>query len=322
MERAEKRLGRILVVDDEDSVARLLRDWLTSEGYEVRCANGFEQAREEIEAGAFDLVTLDIMMPGVDGLGVLRWLRAQHPDVGVIMATAMGQLDSVLEAMRNGAINYLLKPFNMDLVTEEIKRGMERQRLIAENRAYQRELEQKVEERTAQLQQKVRELDGRDRLVHFQMEVHSLEEAHAEVLEVLQLVLGVQRAVLYEIDEEAGELKGVAAMGLSAPGRMEGEEEIAKIGVLEIDSGSGVEMRALRERRLQEEGEKVAVPILFRDELLGLLVVEEAADGEGEEMGNCLWRLSGEVALVLQGVMMAEGLDSGDLELGELENLE
>jgi DNA-binding response OmpR family regulator len=322
MEREEKKLGRILVVDDEESVARLLRDWLSSEGYEVRCANGFDQAREEMEAGEFDLVTLDIMMPDVDGLGVLRWLSERYPDVGVIMATALGQLDSVLEAMRGGAINYLLKPFNMDLVTEEIKRGMERQRLIAENRAYQRELEQKVKERTAQLQRRVCELDGLDRLVHFQMGVHSLEEAHAEVLEVLQQVLDVQRAIIYRVDEEAGALKGVAAMGLSAPGRLEGEEEVAGIGVLAIGDRAAMEIRALEERKLQQEEGKVAVPILFRDELLGMLVVEGTTEWEGDEMGNCLWRLSGEAALVLQGAMMAEGLDSDNLGLNELENLE
>jgi len=322
MEREEKGLGRILVVDDEESVARLLRDWLSSEGYEVRCANGYDQVREEMKTSPFDLVTLDIMMPGVDGLEVLRWLKERYPDVGVIMATAMGQLDSVLEAMRTGAINYLLKPFNMDLVSEEIKRGMERQRLIAENRAYQRELEQKVEERTAQLRQKVRELDGLDRLVHFQMGVHSLEEGYAEVLEVLQQVLDVQRAIIYRADEEMGVLKGVAAMGLSAPGRLEGEEEVAGIGVLTIGDRASVEVRALEERKLQQEEGKVAVPILFRDELLGILVVEETAGWEGDEMGNCLWRLGGEAALVLQAAIMAEGLDSDNLGLNELENLE
>jgi len=322
MEREQKGLGRILVVDDEESVARLLRDWLSSEGYQVRCANSYDQVREEMKGGAFDLVTLDIMMPGVDGLEVLCWLKERYPDVGVIMATAMGQLDSVLEAMRTGAINYLLKPFNMDLVSEEVRRGMERQRLIAENRMYQRELERKVEERTAQLQQKVRELDGLDRLVHFQMGMYSLEEAYAEVLEVLQQVLGVQRAIIYQIDEEGEVLRGVAAMGLSAPNRLEGEGEVMGIGELTIGDRSAVEVRALEEKKLQQEGGKMAVPILFRDELLGIIAVEETAEWKGDEMGNCLWRLGGEAALVLQGAMVAEGLYGENTGLKELENLE
>ena len=305
--------GRILVVDDEKPVAQLLQKWLEGEGYAVRCADGFDEARVRLEEEGFDLVTLDIMMPEVDGLQVLRWIGEHHPDTGVIMATAMDQTDPVLEAMRAGAINYLLKPFNLELVTEEVKRGMERQRLIAENRAYQRELERKVEERTRALWQKVRELDGRDRLVHFQMEAHSLEEAYSEVLEVVAQVFGVGCVVLYRRGEE-GELEEVMGLGLAGPGRLErggGREREKELAT-----------RALATQKLQRgEGGSVAVPILYREESLGALEVEFTADGVDEESLNGLWRLGGEIALVLQGAAMAEDLEQRDLLLDELADL-
>ena len=248
-----ERYGRILIVDDEEPVARLLQRWLADEGYAAEVAGGFEEARARLEQENFDLVTLDIMMPEVGGMQVLEWIRERYPDVGIIMATAIGKVDSVLEAMRGGAMGYLIKPFNLELVTEEIGLAMERQRLVAENRAYRLELEQKVEERTRQLRQKVRELDGRDRLVHFQMEVHHLEEAHSEVLEVVAKVLEVRKAVLYRSGEDGG-LEPVMGLGLSVPGRLERGEEWEK----------GLAEEALAARKLQQgEGERVAVPMTF-----------------------------------------------------------
>ena len=145
MEQQDQQAGRVLVVDDEKPVGQVLQQWLRRKGYQVRYASGFEEVQQAFAEEEFDLVTLDIMMPEVDGLQVLRWIKEHYPDVGVIMATALGDLDSVLEAMRLGAINYLIKPFNMELIATELERGMERQRLIAENRSYRQELEQKVE---------------------------------------------------------------------------------------------------------------------------------------------------------------------------------
>ena len=136
--------GRILVVDDEVPVGKVLQQWLLSEEYMVDYANNFAEVEKAFARGTYDLVTLDIMMPEVDGLQTLQWLREHHPDVGVVMATALSNFDTVLEALRGGAIDYLLKPFNMDLVSEEIARAMERQRLVAENRAYEEHLEKLV----------------------------------------------------------------------------------------------------------------------------------------------------------------------------------
>jgi len=328
--------GRILVVDDEEPVAKLLQEWLVDEGYEVHYALHFDAVRDFLEKETFDLVTLDIMMPEVDGLQILGWLREHYPDVGAIMATAIGNLDAVLEAMRGGAINYLLKPFHMDLVTEEIGRGMERQRLIAENRAYQRELEQKVAERTrslqeahaalqtahARLEHQMRELEGRDRLVSFQMAAHTLEEAYTEVLEVVKQVLGVPQAVLYRPNAQEDRLEPVAAMGGSAPGRMEDPEQRGEWPAFAVDERTVV-VQAFGERMLRRgRGREAAVPLLYREEVWGVLQVQWPAEEGDDEACNTLWRLGGEAALVLQGAMVAEELEGDVLSWQELENLQ
>lgn len=159
--------GRILVVDDEVPIGQLLELWLSEEHYQVRRATSFEVMREWMAKEPFDLVTLDIMMPMVDGLQALKWLREHYPVVGVVMATAFGELDLLIEAMRLGAYSYTLKPFKRELISHEVARAMERQRMAAENRAYQQELEQKVEGQThelkiayGQLEQRLAELES------------------------------------------------------------------------------------------------------------------------------------------------------------------
>ena len=133
----------------------------------MRYVSGFGEMQLALREELFDLVTLDVMLPDANGLEILVWLNENYPETGVIMATAMGDLGTVLQAMRLGAINYLLKPFNLDLVSQEIRVAMERQRLAAENRSYQRELEAKVAAQTTQLQEaydllrlQVKELEG------------------------------------------------------------------------------------------------------------------------------------------------------------------
>lgn len=327
MERGSGCSGRILVVDDEAPVGKILHDWLTRRGYHVRQARDFAEMQAALAEEPFDLVTLDIVMPEVDGLEALRRLRQQDPDLGVIMATGLGDLGSVIEAMRLGAISYLLKPFSMELVTAEIRRGMERQRLIAENRSYQHELELKVAERTAELreahcrlEQQLRELQGRDRLVRFQMAVHTIDEASVEVLIVIRETLGLERVVLYRPDVEGTQLEPAAAMGLNAPGRIAEPAELATVPAVEPAAGDP-RIEALASGRQVRAGEQgIAVPVIYREEVLGVLWTDALPAGKaGEDAAAVLERLGAEAALALRGALIAEELEQGTSPLGALE---
>lgn len=313
--------GRILVVDDEVPVGTVLQQWLLSEGYEVDYASGFAEVEKAFLQGEYDLVTLDIMMPEVDGLQILKWLRENHADVGVLMATALSNIDTVLEAMRGGAIDYLLKPFNMELVSEEIARAMERQRLVAENLAYAEHLEKLVDERTQQLQQHVRELQGRDHLVQLQMSPpERVEEAHREALRVIGDVFQAQRVGLYCADSAGLALRLVAALGWSAAGMVEGEQELTNVPTIALDLSENPLVHAFVENKVQCAG-GIAIPVLFNEEMLGVLWVEnECADSD--ETINAAWRLGREVALVLRMVQMADDLEQGRVEVDELLRME
>ncbi len=199
--------GRVLVVDDEEPVARLLELWLGEAHYQARRAGSFDQVRDWMAREAFDLVMLDLVMPVVDGLQTLRWLREHHPDTGVVMATAFGELELVIGAMRLGAYSYLLKPFKRELVLREVARAMERQQLVAKNRAYQQQLEERVAAQTRELQAAYTQLEER-----FAELERTEEELKASRAQLRALFLHLQSAreeerkhVAREIHDELGQ---------------------------------------------------------------------------------------------------------------------
>ena len=105
---------KILVVDDEKEACEALAEFLRSENYEVRTAQSGETALEKVEQDTPDLVLLDIRMPGMDGLEILRRIKDKDESIGVIMTTAVKDRDAIKEALRLGINDYILKPIDLD----------------------------------------------------------------------------------------------------------------------------------------------------------------------------------------------------------------
>jgi len=129
--------ARILVVDDEPSMRDVLRILLTREGYRVHTAASAEEALLAFEADPHDLVLTDLNLPATTGLELLRSVKMRAADgdrdVPVIMITAYGTAESAVEAMKTGAFDYVMKPFNNDELLLIVRRALEAQRLKAEN---------------------------------------------------------------------------------------------------------------------------------------------------------------------------------------------
>lgn len=142
---------RILVVDDEEAIREVVTTLLEARGYHCAAVGNGRVALEHLEKTSLDLVLSDMVMPEMDGLRLLEWLRSRDQDIPVIMVTAMHDLSTALEAMRRGAYDYILKPFEKDQLFLSVRRALEHRRLVLENRHYQRNLEKLVAERTAQL---------------------------------------------------------------------------------------------------------------------------------------------------------------------------
>ncbi|CAI3320211.1 response regulator [Enterococcus cecorum] len=113
--------GKILIVDDAVFMRMKLKDILTKNGYEVvgEAQNG-QEAFEKYQATNPDVVTMDITMPDVDGLEALKMIRAHDPNAKVIMCSAMGQQGMVMDAIKSGAKDFIVKPFDTDRVINAI----------------------------------------------------------------------------------------------------------------------------------------------------------------------------------------------------------
>ena len=115
----------ILVVDDTEFMVQVLLDMFGDEGYRVLSARNGQEALTVYEQALPDLVTLDVVMPGMDGLATLAALREIDPAARVVMVSAVGQEEKVMDAIRLGARNYALKPLDREKVLETVRRVLD-----------------------------------------------------------------------------------------------------------------------------------------------------------------------------------------------------
>ena len=146
-----KQMERILVVDDVASVRRLLCRKLSKEGYECEEADSARQALNRLGSSPAELVLLDIKMPGMSGIDLLPEIKSNYPDTAVIMATSVEETDVVIECMKNGADDYICKPFNLDNVALSVQRTLEKRQLQISIKEYQQHLEQEVVQQTKEI---------------------------------------------------------------------------------------------------------------------------------------------------------------------------
>jgi len=124
--------GKLLVVDDDNNLVELVRVKLQSAGYEVATASKAEDAIEAAKGAVFDLCILDLRLADRSGISLMRELHSINPDMPVIILTGYGSVESAVEAMQEGAYNYLTKPFNTQELLLQIKRALENRRLNSE----------------------------------------------------------------------------------------------------------------------------------------------------------------------------------------------
>src|ERR1700682_208987 len=122
-------MGRILVADDHDAVRRGLGRGLTEAGHEVQEASNGNAAIEKLHESYFDVVLSDVKRGGSEGRDVLRTTRAMHPTTAVILMTAFGSVNTAVEAMKIGAFDYVLKPFEIEEMEVKIEKALEMERL-------------------------------------------------------------------------------------------------------------------------------------------------------------------------------------------------
>jgi len=177
---------RILVVDDESAIRNLVCTMLQTASYECTEARSAAEALAILNRDDnFQLILSDLMMPGMDGVGLLERVKSRQKDLPVVLVTAVHDISVALAAIRNGAYDYLLKPFAREQLLAVVRRALEANRLRAENRLYQSNLEALVAQRTGELSQRTEEL-GKT--------LNELERSYDSILEALGDVLDLKDA--------------------------------------------------------------------------------------------------------------------------------
>jgi putative nucleotidyltransferase with HDIG domain len=145
------RAERILVVDDECDITDVIYEQLLIEGFEADVTNMSAEVMDLLAQKSYDLIILDIYMPPPDGLTLLREIRQNHPFMAVLMLTAFSDADTAATAMRDGATDYIVKPYQSVQLTSRIERALQHSQLLREQAYAQQLLEDRVNEQTQKL---------------------------------------------------------------------------------------------------------------------------------------------------------------------------
>jgi putative two-component system response regulator len=260
---------KILVVDDEAVIRELLRRNLSDAGYEVTTASDGMGAIESVSRDEPHVVLLDMRMPGISGIEVLKKLAGGWPDLCEIMVTAIDDTKTAVQAMKLGAFDYITKPFDIDKVILSIDHALEKRRLVLENRDYQQHLEQKVGEQTRRIQNSF--------LNALQSLAYALEAKDRYTNGHSQRVANLAVAIAERMGLSEREIEVIHQAGLV--------HDIGKIGVREavLNKPSGLSEEEFRHIQLHPEiGERILIPVTEDKEILeAIRHHHERFDGKG-----------------------------------------
>jgi DNA-binding NtrC family response regulator len=274
----------ILVVDDEQVVRESLTHWFTEEGYRVDCAPNAQEALRLLAERYYDLLLLDIRMPGMDGMELQRRLKDQDYDTAVIVMTGYASVETAVAALKQGAFDYVTKPFDPDEFSTVVRNALEQQRLKRENRALreaveQTDLQNELVGRSPGMQrveELIRTVAATDATVLIEGESGTGKELVARAIHrcsrrrLLPMVVihcGALTETLIE-SELFGHEKGAFT---GAQYRKKGKFEVAAGGTVFLDEISDISLktqtdllRVLQEREIVRVGGTQPIPVDFR----------------------------------------------------------
>ncbi len=288
----------ILIVDDEVLIRRALSDYLQECGYTTMTAADGEDGITKARAKRFDAVLVDLRMPRVDGLEVIATLKAEQPDLPVVVVSGTGVLQDVIAAMRLGAWDYITKPIHdMDEIAVVVERVLDKARLIAERNRYESELETLNRSLEAEVARRTRDLIARNRDLTVLNHVISAATASLDSVRVLQ-VLCDELAAAFQLSQvtamfiqtdagcatimaEHGEPGKSATLGREAP---IGADFVARIlddpqPFLLLNTQWAPQLKEFFALVSHDEHDSILiVPLVVRGQVVSILSLDAAAD--------------------------------------------
>ncbi|HEX8396139.1 MAG TPA: HD domain-containing phosphohydrolase [Pyrinomonadaceae bacterium] len=199
--------NRILIVDDKPEIRELLSDFL-GDSYECLQADSAESALAEIKRQNFAVVISDICLPGMTGLEMIPQIAAQSPETRVIVISGQQTVEDAINALRAGAFDYILKPFDLLQVEASVRRAAEHFELKVIKRRYDLHLEELVAERTAELDSALDEVENSYRST-LKALVQALETRDFETHGHSERVVTFSLRLAYELDLDAGQMRSL-----------------------------------------------------------------------------------------------------------------
>lgn len=268
---------KILLVDDNSEIVDILTDFLSMNGCIIYKASTGREALEVLGRAEIEIVILDIRLPDISGISLLDTIKVKNPTVGVIMITGYHDPNLIVEAMKKGASDFLIKPFEFDKLILVMMRVVRERSLLVEKQNILDSLEdkKKIELLNRELQKKIQELTTMYHISNRFNSLNILDDVYEKMIRIINEILDVKSCGYYIVDTEKNELmlyKELAAgNGDFNPKRL----TISK-GLLE---------EAFSPRRYHIEGEKAFLPLLIKGEYIGFVAVS-GKGLKGRNKGN------------------------------------
>jgi len=287
--RGVEQLIDILVVDDEQQMREVLRDVLEEHGYFVEEASGGWEALEKLASHSYDLVLLDLKMPDLDGIEVLKRARAQKSDICAIMMTAFASPETAVEALKNGAYDYITKPFSPEDLISTIERALREQELERQNKRLLETLQHKTE----RLDKKVKQLILLSELSNKISGVLDEDEIYRMLVNYAKLVFNADAAGVYL--KRDGFYPHIV------------EKEFADEELVE-----GLIRAAERNQHpiISPDARFMAVPLIYREGVKGALVLLRGTPPFDEDDSDLALSLAKQICVVLENVKMYTDLQA------------
>ena len=326
----DERPARILVVDDELSVAEVFEEFLADQGHEIAVASTGEEAQQIIPTLRPDIVLTDINLPGMSGLDVMRFAKRHDPETAVIVVTGHASAASAIEALRQGAYDYITKPFDLDEVQQIVERGLANRRLKAINRRLVEELRQKneiLQQHEQQLRESVANATAQlKRLYDVGMEV----SANLELAPRLALICrksatlcGAGAAIVFLVQPEQNDCYAAAQHGSDLPPLEDGQVHwLHRDSVL---TPAVVERRTVRRATPPGTPPEVvsglhgltfqsllAAPMVADGQVIGILAVFDKPEGFTDDDQSFLELFASQTAIAVRNSQLFEHTKSLD----------
>ena len=272
--------GNVFVIDDELVVCELLSDLLKDRGYVVRYALSGEEGIKEYKESNFDVIMTDLRLPDMDGIKVLEAIRTYDPDSVVIIITGYPSFETVQAALRQGAYDYITKPFNIEEISFVIRRAVAFKNLAVENKRLMKELEEhnlKLEER---VKERTQELTVLYRIGRDMSSTLKLDVVLEIIVDRMSKILDSEICSILLLDPKAKELSIRCARGLDEKiihnTKMKMGESISgwvvehKEAVLVEDIEADYRFAKKNEEKYYTHS-LISVPLVVKDEVIGVI---------------------------------------------------